>query len=349
MLTCIASINPSSIYAAGPDLSIFPGIVNNGDHVSIDITNIPHGLYSVYVVQGSTTDTGEVRSIVGFGESSSGNCSTSGTTSPDGLWGLFFCINPTKVTGIIQTENFDKYSLSPNSDIDTFYSVIIKDQDNKVVSQQTFVIQASSSTPKTFIMSADKNGYNQTDSVGLTITNIKYPGVFHVYFDGQTIDDAIVKTCNSSCKFTLIIPPFTTGDTQIIAQDPQGNSQTLTIHVNANGFNPGDQPPPCGEVAADGTCAGVNTGLSASPVLVEPQSFITFIMGILLSISGGIALLIIIYAGYKMMTSRGNPEAVKGARDLITSAIIGLIFLIFSLIILEVIGVDILQVPGLSH
>lgn len=49
------------------------------------------------------------------------------------------------------------------------------------------------------------------------------------------------------------------------------------------------------------------------------------------------------------MTSQGDHEKVKEAREILTSAIIGLLFLIFSLVILEVIGVDLLHIPGLHR
>lgn len=78
----------------------------------------------------------------------------------------------------------------------------------------------------------------------------------------------------------------------------------------------------------------------------DPAQFIPTLFRILLSLSGGIALLLIIFSGYQLMTSRGNPEVVKAARERLTSAFVGLLFLIFSLVILQVIGVDILNLPG---
>jgi hypothetical protein len=47
------------------------------------------------------------------------------------------------------------------------------------------------------------------------------------------------------------------------------------------------------------------------------------------------------------MSSSGDPERLKGGQELLTSAIAGLIMLIFSVFILRVIGVDILKLPGL--
>ncbi len=93
-------------------------------------------------------------------------------------------------------------------------------------------------------------------------------------------------------------------------------------------------------------CLVVDTAIG--PLRVEPQEFIKSIFGLVLSLSGGIALILIIISGYRLMASRGNPEALQGAQEQLTSAIIGLLFIIFSLVILEIIGVDILKIPGFS-
>ncbi len=97
----------------------------------------------------------------------------------------------------------------------------------------------------------------------------------------------------------------------------------------------------------DGTVENCETAIG--PIKVDPQEFISVLFGILLSLAGGIALLIIIWTGYKMMMSRGNPEKIEEAKEQLTSAIIGLLFIIFSVVILEVIGVDILAIPGFGE
>ncbi|MBI3069777.1 MAG: hypothetical protein HYY87_00535, partial [Candidatus Levybacteria bacterium] len=78
----------------------------------------------------------------------------------------------------------------------------------------------------------------------------------------------------------------------------------------------------------------------------SPQGFVKQLFGIILSLSGGIALLLIILSGYKLMFSQGNPEKAQEAKETLTAAIVGLLFIIFSLAILQVIGVDILKIPG---
>lgn len=104
-------------------------------------------------------------------------------------------------------------------------------------------------------------------------------------------------------------------------------------------------PPPC-TLDTNGHCTGVNTALGT--ILVDPGSLISNIFGILLSISGGIAIVIIILSGYRIVFSQGDPEKLQNARQHLTSAIIGLLFIIFSVVILRVIGVDILHLPGLN-
>lgn len=93
------------------------------------------------------------------------------------------------------------------------------------------------------------------------------------------------------------------------------------------------------------TCLKVGTGLGTQ-LATDPIGFIKSIFGLLLGVSGGIAVILIIASGYRLMASQGNPEQVQGAREMLTSAIVGLLFIIFSLVILQIIGVDILQIPG---
>lgn len=66
----------------------------------------------------------------------------------------------------------------------------------------------------------------------------------------------------------------------------------------------------------------------------------------ILSIAGLIALGLFVYSGYKLMFSRGDQEAVAGAKETITSAVVGLLFIIFSLVILRIIGYEVLRIPN---
>lgn len=95
------------------------------------------------------------------------------------------------------------------------------------------------------------------------------------------------------------------------------------------------------------SCHSIETGLGIS-IGTDQQSLVKDLFGIILGISGGIALLLIIYSGYQLMTSQGNPEKLEAARQQLVSAIVGLLFIIFSLVILQFIGFNILKIPGIG-
>jgi hypothetical protein len=74
------------------------------------------------------------------------------------------------------------------------------------------------------------------------------------------------------------------------------------------------------------------------------SSFVTnilFKMGV--GLGGMIALGCIVYASVVLQTSQGEPEKIQHARELITSCIIGLLLIIFSIFILQFIGVQLLD------
>ena len=102
-------------------------------------------------------------------------------------------------------------------------------------------------------------------------------------------------------------------------------------------------------IAADvhGNCGdtSIDTAIGCIPVLNNDNgtSFMAFILRWAVGVGGGIAFLLILYAGFMLMTSTGNPERIKAGQELLTSAISGLILLIFSVFILKFIGIDILN------
>jgi len=104
--------------------------------------------------------------------------------------------------------------------------------------------------------------------------------------------------------------------------------------------------PPCKQWV-NGVCQTMGTALG--DFATDPTGFVKTIFDILLSVSGGIALLLIIKSGYQLMTSQGKPEQLQQGRDQLIAAIVGLVFLIFSFVILQVLGFDILRIPGLNR
>lgn len=73
---------------------------------------------------------------------------------------------------------------------------------------------------------------------------------------------------------------------------------------------------------------------------------ITALIRIGLGIAGGALLLMILAAAFLLSTSGGDPKKTEEAQQMITSGVVGLLFIIFSVVILRTIGIDILQIPG---
>lgn len=80
----------------------------------------------------------------------------------------------------------------------------------------------------------------------------------------------------------------------------------------------------------------------------NPVELVGLILRVVLGFAGGIAFLMMVYGSIKLITSGGNPDALKEGREFITYAILGMLVIVFSVFILGFIGVKILKIPGLG-
>ena len=95
------------------------------------------------------------------------------------------------------------------------------------------------------------------------------------------------------------------------------------------------------------SCSSSGVWTSIGCVKNNLNSFIgETVFGFGVGLAGGFSLLCIIYAAFMMQSSQGNPEKLKKAQEMITSCIMGLMLIIFSVFILKLIGVNILKIPG---
>jgi len=92
------------------------------------------------------------------------------------------------------------------------------------------------------------------------------------------------------------------------------------------------------------TC--VQTELGCIPT--DAPGFVSSFYGIGLGLIGGVSLLFLIYGGYNIMISQGNPDKLKIGKSFIYYAIAGLILAIFGFVFVQIIAVDILAVPGIK-
>lgn len=97
------------------------------------------------------------------------------------------------------------------------------------------------------------------------------------------------------------------------------------------------------------TCAsgrGINTALGCIDVS-NFSSLVRTILGILIGLGGGIALLLMGYGVFIVSTSAGIPDKVNEGKSIITAAAGGLLFVVLSVVLFQLIGVNILRLPGL--
>jgi len=112
-----------------------------------------------------------------------------------------------------------------------------------------------------------------------------------------------------------------------------------TWRCNCNPFAPDLSGALCGSKGKE----GINTAIGCIPV-GSTSDLASWVLGWAIGIAGGIAFLLVIYAGFILITSAGNPAKVASGKELLTAAVSGLILLIFSAFLLRVIGVDILGI-----
>src|SRR5258706_2299805 len=101
--------------------------------------------------------------------------------------------------------------------------------------------------------------------------------------------------------------------------DPDASGTITAVNLERVRF-PVPQPP-CASGAIDynGKCTAVVTSLGT--IEADPGKFISRLFSIMLAASGAIALLLIMRAGYSIMTARGNPEGIQKGREQIASAL----------------------------
>ncbi|HJX45748.1 MAG TPA: hypothetical protein VJ399_01090 [Patescibacteria group bacterium] len=156
----------------------------------------------------------------------------------------------------------------------------------------------------------------------------------------QFLQDCIVDSANNLCagdSYARCTSQCDSGPNSCICVTPTPSATPISTTL------PSDQAEPL----CPGSDFKIDTAIGCIP-LGNQNEFIGFILTWGIGIAGGIAFLLMIYAGFIIMTSSGNPDRLKAGQELLTSAIMGIILLIFSVFILRIIGVDILKIPGLG-
>lgn len=92
---------------------------------------------------------------------------------------------------------------------------------------------------------------------------------------------------------------------------------------------------------------GINTALGCIDTDMTSGGFLRTLLTVSVGVGGGIALLLMLYGTFIVTTSAGIPDKLTQGKEIITSAAIGLIFIVLSVVLMNLIGVNILGIPGL--
>lgn len=74
--------------------------------------------------------------------------------------------------------------------------------------------------------------------------------------------------------------------------------------------------------------------------------FIQKILQFAVSLAGGISFLLLLFAGFKILTSKGDVAQLASGKNLLVSSIVALFLILFAVFILRFIGFEILKIPG---
>lgn len=133
---------------------------------------------------------------------------------------------------------------------------------------------------------------------------------------------------------------------KVYAQNTKGNDQVRNAASSSTCDTISDpaEKQRCNSCMGSDTNTGTWTAIGC--ISTDPNSLLEKFLGLATGVSGGIAFLLILFGGFQIMTSAGNPEQLNAGRELVSSAITGLLLILFSVFILQFVGVNIIGIPG---
>ncbi len=82
----------------------------------------------------------------------------------------------------------------------------------------------------------------------------------------------------------------------------------------------------------------LNSGSSSLTNSTDISSFVTALLNLAIPLSVVCVVVLLVFAGYQLMTSAGNPDKLKESKEVITNAIIGFLVVLMSVAILLLIS-----------
>lgn len=206
------------------------------------------------------------------------------------------------------------------------------------------------------------NGKQYTPETNIFLSGSKLPnGNYAIDVDGK-IKQGITVAAGNFPEVSLgrfFEGPHTARVSRDLGGIWEPTSCQTTFNISTTGALPGATAGPCPGLRGDpkdinsplGKCIkcvqvdkGTWTALGCIPV--NPAGFVSWLLQKVIGLAGGIAFLLILYGGFQILTSTGDPEKLASGKDIVVGALAGLLMIIFSVLLLRIIGYDILQIPG---
>lgn len=91
---------------------------------------------------------------------------------------------------------------------------------------------------------------------------------------------------------------------------------------------------------------GINTAIGCIPIFSNDAmvAFVSFLLRWSSGIAGGIGMILIIYSGYMIMTSAGDPKKVQAGKELLQASLSGIFMVVFAVFLLRIIAADTLSI-----
>ena len=184
------------------------------------------------------------------------------------------------------------------------------------------------------ILKSKDMGGNVGEPVSFWLTDIEVGNTYIVelYTNGHVLD-----------SIQLTVPPgMTTWIDSFPGSDFQDASATYQLKAlqlspfRARCANPSEFRL---SLAGKNPCEGGICNTALGPIKADIGEFAEKILAIGIGLAGGIALIIMVIGSVRVLTSAGDPKNVAAGREMIIAAVAGLLFLIFSVIILKFIGI----------
>jgi len=99
-----------------------------------------------------------------------------------------------------------------------------------------------------------------------------------------------------------------------------------------------------GTSGTDKKVIGFWTAIGCIPT--DPINATRNLLDFMLGVGGFFVVVQILIGSFQLLTSRGNTQKLQEARERITNSVIALLFIVFSVTIIEFVGVRVLHLPG---